>query len=100
MPYDPAKDPFATFVPSPIAPGGQMSVVTAAAEDFTRYPKALTCWVPTGTASASITVLPSKNVDGATMVISLSEGRTVIDWVPVRAVTVIAAGVVVHRIDD
>jgi hypothetical protein len=47
-----------------------------------------------------VTVQPSDNVDGQTVQISLGEGITILDWCQVSAVTAIAAGVSVIRIDD
>jgi hypothetical protein len=100
MPYVPASDPFATYARSQLTPGSRASVVTASAAEFATYPKALRIYVPAGTASPSITVLPAENVDGVTVLVPLSEGETVLDWCQVRAVTAIAAGVSVIRIDD
>lgn len=100
MPYDASRDPFVTTQNSPLAFGRTAAVVTPSGTDFTVYPKALVVVVPTGTASPTVTILPAKAADGATEVISLPEGITVIDWVLVRGVTAAAAGVVVRRIDD
>jgi hypothetical protein len=99
MPYDRTRDPYATLSDTQLAPGRMLTTVTASPDDFQRYPKALTCWVPAGTSSPTITVLPAGNDDGATHVLDLSPGRNVIDWVMVRAVTAITAGVTVRRID-
>lgn len=99
MPYNPALDPFSRQPDSRITPGRRFTTVTPGAGEFTLYPKALAIWVPAGTVNPTVTVLPAENTDGATEVINLAEGRTILDWVVVRAVTAAAAGVVVGRID-
>ncbi len=99
MPYTPDSDPYrigAGFV----SPAKSMSAVTAAPGDFAVYPKALRVFVAAGTAGPHLTVLPARNADGATVALTLSEGQTILDFVQVRAVTAITAGVTVHRLDD
>jgi hypothetical protein len=100
MPYVASLDPYCNVAAGVLSFGRRLSIVTPGPSDFTVYPKALTVWVPVGTSNPTITILPCGNADGATEVIDLPVGRSLINWVQVRAVTAAAAGVIVRRIDD
>jgi hypothetical protein len=98
MPYEGSKDPYATNS-GPTMRGKFWSAPLAAnATDFSVYPKALTVFVPSGTAGPHVSL--RCDVVDAPLAVSLPEGLTVIDWCIVRAVTAITAGVVVRRVDD
>jgi hypothetical protein len=98
MSYDPALDPYASHAGFGVR-AKTATAITASPSDLSPYPKAIVALVPAGTASPSITVKMHPTAE-TTTVIPLLEGVTVIDWVAVQAVTVIAAGVTVLRLDD
>lgn len=104
MPYAEANDPYTLRSNADIATiraGNTMALLTASGADIAApYPKALRVEVVTGTAGPHITITPLKTADGTTFSLTLNEGETIIDWIRVRRVTAITAGVTVWRIDD
>lgn len=99
MPYDSARDPYRLTL-SPNKRGAAWSApLTASTDDFTIYPKALTVFVPAGTAGPHLSVR-ARNDSDAAEAITLPEGLTLIDFVVIRAVTAITANVIVRRVDD
>lgn len=104
MPYVEANDPYTLRSNADIATiraGNTMATLTASGSDIAApYPKALRVEVQTGTVGPHLTITPLKSADGTTFNLTLNEGETIIDWVRVRRVTSITAGVTVQRIDD
>lgn len=98
MPYEPARDTFANSSGVSVRGKSWSPPLTASATDFALYPKALTVFVPIGTAGPHLSIRCA--VDDTPLAITLPEGLTILDWCVVRAVTAITAGVVVQRVDD
>jgi hypothetical protein len=84
-----------------MAAGGKLTAVTAAPGDLAGpYPKALFVYVTPATVGPHITITPLNNADGETFALTLNERVNIIDYIRVRRVTAITAGVTVLRIDD
>jgi hypothetical protein len=99
MPYDPARDAYSTSSGPSMRAKSWSDPISPSASEFARYPKALTVLVPTGTAGPHLSIVADAG-DDVPQPISLPEGLTILDFVVIRAVTAITAGVVVRRLDD
>ncbi len=84
MPYDPQRDPYAFYTNTPLNPARRAVPVTPGANDFEKYPKALSIWVPDTVTNASFTVTPSRDADNVLIKIALPHGRTTWDQFQVR----------------
>jgi hypothetical protein len=99
MPYDPARDLYASNS-GPNKRGRFWSApLTASGTEFAIYPKAITVFVPSGTAGPHLSMVT--DVGDTPLPFTMPEGViTLIDHCVVRAVTAITANVVVRRVDD
>ena len=69
MPYDPSDDPYGSQTrPNLMAPKMKMATVTAGASDFTTYSLIY------ATVATTVTYLPARNADGATVTESVAQG--------------------------
>jgi hypothetical protein len=79
--------------------GTKIAAVAASATPFAEPAKSLRVYVPTGTATPTVTVIAYGDETNTPIALTYPEGLSY-EQLVVKAVTAIAAGVVVHRLFD
>jgi hypothetical protein len=101
MPYAIASDPYSAHGRSPIFQGATGAAVTPGSDDLALYAKGLRIFVPAGTPSPTVTIIPAKNDDAAPIVLNLVEGVNIeTGWIVRRVSARSAGGIIIHTIAD
>jgi hypothetical protein len=101
MPWAPENDPYGGYGRHPTFQGYSSVSVTPGATDLAPLAKGLRIFVPAGTSSPTVTIVPAKNDDGAPIVLNLVEGVNIeTGWIVRRVTARSAAGIIIHTIAD